>query len=192
MNIFERWLAEGDLTSDGKSNEATAVILNNPIRVEQLVECFDSSDPIVRGHAANAAEKIAREKPEIFLPYMHILFKTAVQDPIGSVKQHLAMLFGHTAIFEELVNPSLMTLSTLLENQHAFTKIWAISSLCIIAALYPKYQPRVLGEIVQFEDSSKNSVCIRAQKAREILTEDSDFPEGWVKNLAIQAKIRNK
>ena len=192
MNIFGRWLAEGDLTSDGKANEVADVIIDNPIRVKELVDLFDSDNPVVRGHAADAAEKIAREKPEIFLPYMHILLKTAVEDPIGSVKQHLAMLFGHTAIFEELVDPSVSTLFKLLENEHSFTKIWAISSLCIIAKLYQNYQPRVLGEIIQLEDSSKKSVRIRAKKAREILTEDADFPEGWVKNLAVQAMISNQ
>lgn len=192
MNVFARWLAEGDLTSDGKADEVADVILGNPVRVEQLVDCINSDDPVVRGHAADAAEKIAREKPEILLPYMHILYKTAVEDPIGMVKQHLAMLFGHTAIFEEWVDPSVTTLFKLMEDQHAFTKVWAISSLCIIAELYPKYQPRILGEIVQIDESSKKSVHTRAQKAREILAEGADFPDGWVKSLAVQAMINNK
>ena len=178
MNVFARWLAEGDLTSDGKANEVADVILDNPVRVEQLLDCFESDDPVVRGHAADAAEKIAREKPEILLPYMHILFKTAVEDPIGMVKQHLAMLFGHTSIFEEWVDTSVTTLFKLLEDQHAFTKVWAISSLCIIAKLYPKYQPRILGEIVQLDESSKKSVRTRVQKAREILTGGADLPMG--------------
>lgn len=191
MNVLARWLAEGDLTSDGRANEVKNVILDNPGKIDQLVDCFNSDDPVIRGHAADASEKIAREKPEIFLPYMHILFKIAVKDSVGLVKQHLAMLLGHMAIFSELIDPSLATLSKLLEDQHAFTKIWAISSLCIIAKLYPQYQPRVLGQIAHLEKSPDKSVSSRAKKAQNILTGDVHFPKGWVKSLPVQAKINN-
>lgn len=165
MNVIARWLAEGDLTSDGRANEVANVILNNPIKFGQFLDCFDSDDPVVRGHAADAAEKIAREKPEVFLPYMHIFFRIALEDPVGLVKQHLAMLFGHMALFSELVDPSLVALSELLDSPHIFTKNWAMTSLCIIAKLHPQYQPRVMGEIAQIEKSSKKIGSRQSRKS---------------------------
>lgn len=192
MNVLARWLAEGDLDSEGRVDEVTDIVLENPVRIEELLECFNSENPVVRGHAADAAEKIGREKPEIFLPYMHILFRTALEDSVGLVKQHLAILFGHTVVFSELVDPNVAALFKLLDSQHNSTKIWAITSLCIVAKLYPEYKPRVLGEISQLEESPKKPVRVRARKALEILTEDADLPDGWVKSLPVQAMIENE
>ena len=189
MNHFERWLAEGDLTSDGRADEIAAVVLQKPEEIEALIACLDSENPNVKGHAADALEKIGRHKPEIFLPFIHRLFKATEEDPVDMVQWHLAMLLGYLALFEELVEPILAALTQDLNKGGGFTKSWAMVSLCVIARLYPDHQARILGEISKYKTSSMPAVRKRAENVIEILVEDRPLPEDWVKCPAIQAKL---
>ena len=152
MNDFERWLAEGDLTSDGRANEIVDIVLESPIYIADLLACLQSENPVVRGHAADVIEKIGREKPEIYLPHIHRLIKSAEEDPVDMVQWHLAMLFGHLALFEDYLDPLLATLNEQLQKGGAFVKTWAMASLCMIARLYPGYQARIVGEISKLKD----------------------------------------
>ncbi len=189
MNDFADWLAEGDLTSDGRSDEVVDIVLKSPSFVEDLIKCLDSQNPVVRGHAADAIEKISREKPEIFLPHIHRLLLAAKKDPVDMVQFHLAMSFGHLALFAELVDHLLAALVDLLQAEGAFTKTWAIASLGIIARLYPNYQARIVGEISKLTEARQSSVRKRAEMSLKCLLEEEPFPENWVKSPAIQAKM---
>jgi len=100
------------------------------------------------------------------------------------------MLFGHLAVFEELVDPILAALIKLLAAEGAYYTAWAMSSLVIYARLYPYYQARILGKISKYQQGEKPSVRNRAKKALKILLEDKLIPENWVKNAAVQAKLR--
>ena len=189
MNDFTRWLAEGDLTSDGRSNEVVEIVLKSPAQIDNLIACLASDNPVVRGHAADAMEKIGREKPEIFLPYAHRLLTAAEEDPVDMVQWHLAMLFGHLTLFEELIDPMLAALIELLHKDNAYAKTWAMTSLCIIARLYTEYQARIVGEISNYKSIDMPSVRNRAEKSLEIILKGRPFPEKWVKNPAIQAQL---
>ena len=69
MNDFAGCLVEGNLTSNGRANEVVEIILSAPSYVKDLLACLDSENLVMRGHAFDAIEKIAREKPDIFLPW---------------------------------------------------------------------------------------------------------------------------
>ena len=189
MNKIRKWLAEGDLTSDGRANDVVQIINNNPEKIDDLLACLEDPDKVVRGHAADAMEKVGREKPEIYLPHMHILLEIAIQDDLPMVQWHLAMLFGHLAIYEALIDPIISVLLDLLTSVSAMTVTWSMASLCIIAKLHPDYSARVLGEILQFEESTKVSIKSRSREIKQILLEDKPIPKHWVKSPAIQAKL---
>ena len=189
MQDFERWLGEGDLTSDGRTDEIVTIVLNTPEAIGDLMDCLESQNPVVRAHTADALEKIGREKPEIFLPFIHRLLIAAEKDPLDTVQWHLAMLFGHLVLFEELIDPLTAALIEDLNKGGGFTKSWAMASLCVIGRLYPDYQGRIVGEISRFQTSSMPSVRKRAEKAMEILLKGGTIPENWVKNPAVQAKL---
>jgi hypothetical protein len=189
MNKIRKWLAEGDLTSDGRANDVVQIINKNPEKIDDLLACLEDQDKVIRGHAADAIEKVGREKPEIYLPYMHILLERAIQDDLPMVQWHLAMLFGHLAIYEALIDPIISVLLDLLTSVSAMTVTWSMASLCIIAKLHPGYSPRVLGEISQFEESTKVSIKSRSREIKQILLEDKSIPKHWVKSPAVQAKL---
>lgn len=64
-----KWLAEGSLTNGGRANEIVALVADVPAAFEDVFACLKSSNRVVRGHAADALEKIGREQPDLFLPH---------------------------------------------------------------------------------------------------------------------------
>ncbi len=189
INPLKRWLAEGDLSSDGRANDVVEVVIEDPSKFEDLVALLDDEDQVVKGHAADALENVAREKPEFFLPYMHVLLTAAIENSLPMVQWHLAMVFGHLALFSEVNNLTVPALIKLLEEENVLTKVWAVTSLCIVGKLYPQYQADIVGHLVTLENVPQPSLSKRIKKGLKILLEEMPFPERWVKSRFIEAKL---
>ena len=58
---IQEMLCGGDLRSIGRVPEVLGVMEKNPGRMNELVRCLESRDPVVRGRAADALEKLIRE-----------------------------------------------------------------------------------------------------------------------------------
>jgi HEAT repeat protein len=62
-------LASGNRRSIGRANEAVAAVLQSPRLFPQLIKGLWSADSLVRMRAADAVEKISREKPKLLRPW---------------------------------------------------------------------------------------------------------------------------
>jgi hypothetical protein len=62
-------LQGGDRRSLGRANSVVALILSQPARFPELIECLWSDDAIIRMRAADAAEKISAQKPQLLHPF---------------------------------------------------------------------------------------------------------------------------
>ena len=87
---IEKWLAEGDPTNDGRSDEVVSLVKNIPAAFEDVYACLQSPKP--RGHAADALEKIGRDRPDLFLPYIDQILLLIKEDTVPMVQWHSAML----------------------------------------------------------------------------------------------------
>ena len=186
MSDIEKWLAEGNLNSDGRANEVVSLVISNPGVLEDVLVCLESTNPVVRGHAGDALEKIARENPADFLPHVAYLQQIALKDRVAMVKWHLAMLFGHISLYPEIAPNLKETLLTLLEDRHLFVQSWAITSLAIIARLYPEHHPDIVNAIAPLAQAGNAALRKRAVNALNILTDRAEFPKGWVKSRYVQ------
>ncbi len=139
-NDIEKWLAEGDLTNDGRANDVVDLVAENPDTFEDVFECLRSENPIVRGHAADAVEKIGRVSPEFFLPHVDEIITLLEEDHVPMLQWHLAMLLGHLAVFPQYPTLFVPVLIDLLDEDQLFTQSWAVTSLAIIARVAPEFQ----------------------------------------------------
>ena len=137
MNQLLEWLKSGNLTSDGASNEVVRFVKADLNLLDDLVEGLKVDDGVVRGHTADALEKLARSNPERVNKYLPILLQSAEEDNVPMVRWHIAMILGYLSIFQDQVDEITNTLIDLLSDQSVFTKSWAIASLCIIGKKYP-------------------------------------------------------
>jgi hypothetical protein len=104
------------------------------------------------------------------------------------VKMHLAMIFGHLALYEEHIDVMRTALFNLLEDESVFARSWAIVSLCIIARVYPAECERIINHIAPLRSDGSAAIRSRVRNALNLLTnEDAQFPKGWIKSDQLRA-----
>ena len=101
-------------------------------------------------------------------------------------RMHAAMLFGHLALYEEVIPKTLPVLVKILDEESVFTQSWAITSLCIIARKYPQYHVQIAVRVNQLRDDSSAALRTRVRYALEVLSDNrKPFPKGWVKSTKL-------
>jgi hypothetical protein len=183
MNQILAWLSGGDIRSDGMANEAAEFVLSNPELYPDLYEGLSVEDDIIRSRASDALEKVARVKPELLVGNLPELIDIAKTESKAAVKLHLAMIFGHLAVYEDEKEQLISALVHLLKDTSVFAKSWAITSLCIVGRKYPQENNRILKEITPLQNDSSIAVRSKVKKAIVLLTdEDAPFIDGWIKS----------
>lgn len=182
-NQLLEWLSGGDLRSDGAANEVAAFVLANEDLVSDLMEGLNATDDVVRGRASDALEKVARERPDLVIERLGDLIHLAREDAVTMVRMHMAMLFGHLAMYEQAADQITATLLEMLTQEGVFARSWAISSLCIMARKYPHRRSDILPQIEPLQRDASTAIRARARKALVLLTDpQAPFPKGWVKS----------
>jgi len=59
--LFREMLAVGDLRSDGLASEVAGLVLARPELLADLVSLLGDVHPAMRGHAADALERVSRQ-----------------------------------------------------------------------------------------------------------------------------------
>lgn len=187
MNPLLEWLEAGDLRSDGVATEVASIVLENPALVEEIFTGLNSPAKHVRGHAADALEKVARKAPELMTNRLDELMHLALEDDVAMVRMHLAMIFGHLAMMEAKAEALKDTLLDMLEDKSVFARSWAIVSLCIFARKYPPMQEEILSRVAALKRDDSAAIRSKVRNAMQILMNPSKtFPKGWIKSLQLR------
>jgi hypothetical protein len=187
---IEKWLAEGDLTNDGRSDEVVSLVKELPAAFEDVFACLQSPNPVVRGHTADALEKIGRKRPDLFLPHIDQILLIIEKDTVPMVQWHLAMLLGHLAVYPQYHRRFAEALIPLVAHGKSFTQSWAITSLAILARLSPDLQAEAVQAISDCQNSGSAALRKRAERALAALVEGGLFIKGWVKSPAVQQLLQ--
>jgi hypothetical protein len=180
-------LSEGDLTSDGLSDEVVSLVSSNIHLLPELVECLNDPNDALRGHAADTLEKLARSHPEELVVYLPALIRAATHDKVPMVRWHMAMALGHLSIFSEHAPQLAETLFVLLRDGTPATKCWTIVSLCVLARQYPEMTEDILHEVSPLQRSISTALRSKVKQAMQLLTDPaSSFPKGWIKSDRLQ------
>jgi HEAT repeat protein len=190
MSQMEEWLTGGDLRSDGASNEVAALVKGQLDLLPDLLAALESDDPVVRGRAADALEKVARDHPHAVLPHLDFLIDLSLHADIPMVRWHLAMLLGHVSgdsAARRRIRPALLRL---LDDESVFVASWAIASLCLVAYLDPTTAEECVQAIGHLQDSPSIALRTRARKAVQGLTAPgARIPAEWVKSPSVKTLV---
>lgn len=183
MNQVLTWLSGGDLRSDGMANEVAEFVLQNPDAFEDLYAGLSETDDVVRGRSTDALEKVTRKRPDLTVEYLPQLINLSEVEKVPMVKMHLAMIFGHLAVYPDLAGQLLEALLYLLQDESVFTRSWAIVSLCILARKFPRECQTVIEAIVPLQTDQSIAIRTKARKAIDLLSDPrAEFPAGWIKS----------
>ena len=187
MNPLLSLLAVGDLTSDGLSDEIVSLVSSNINLLPELVEGLYDSNEALRGHTADALEKLARTHPEELVRFLPDLIRAATEDHVPMVRWHMAMALGHLSLFPAHAPQLADTLCLLLRDGSSATKCWAIVSLCILARQYPEMTKQTINTISPLKRSTSTALRSKVRRAIRLLADPgSSFPKGWIKSDRLQ------
>jgi len=161
---FTVLLSEGDLRSDGFANEVVRIVANHLGLLPDLVDALTSDDPSVRGHAADAIEKVSRTHPGEVAPFLS-LTRSARSDDVPVIRWHMAMVPGHLSVIPLTSPKAGRTLLALLRDPGPFVRSWAIASLCIIAKRSARYAPSIARAVSGITSNASPAVAKRARTA---------------------------
>lgn len=99
MNIKSA-LTGGNPRSLGRTEEVVRSVLRNRSRLDDLFACLFAHDEVVRMRAADALEKVCRERPDWLEPFTDRLLTEVSQINQPSVQWHLAQMLGELPLTE--------------------------------------------------------------------------------------------
>jgi HEAT repeat protein len=181
MNILLDLLAEGDLRSDGWANDVVRDVRANPELLDLLLEGLEAEDKSVRGHTADALEKLSRTHPEWLAPHLAVVLDRALRDPVAMVRWHLAMILGTLGALGRDTESMVAVLCELLSDCSAFVKSWALAGLAQIGCQDLSWKGEIVPLVGPLLNDRSIAVRTRAAKALAALEGRAPMPEGWVK-----------
>lgn len=181
VSTFHDMLSFGDLRSDGLAAEAADLVRRRPQRLPELVVALEDPDSTVRGHAADALERVARDLPSQIEPYLARLLRLVARDDVAMVRWHLVMVLTWAARSPTTARRTIPALLARLDDPSAFVRAWSVSGLCVLGRGFGS-EGRILAELRRLESDRSIAVRRRAAKARRLLTDRTrPLPEGWLK-----------
>ena len=182
MSDIMRWLEDGDLRSDGMANEVAECVLQDLRLLPPLMDGLASANAPTRGHAADALEKVARERPKEVAPYLGTLLKALGRDPVAMVRWHVAMILGYLSSDRRLIPRVAPALLQATRDPSVICRSWAVTSLCLIARQHPEWIGRIAQAISPLVRSPSTALRSRSRRALALITDASiPIPSGWVK-----------
>ncbi len=164
MNIRQQ-LEGGNPRSLGNADVVAAHVLANQDQLEALFECVFDDDEIVRLRSGDALEKVCRQQPDLFRPYIDRLFNEVANIDQASVQWHLAQMIGELPLDQVQTHKAL---DILKRNLRTATD-WIVLnySLQVFASFVQNdasLRPHFLTELKRHSNSKHKSVAKRAQK----------------------------
>jgi hypothetical protein len=137
-------LAGGDRRSLGRAAEVVELIRRAPRKISNLVECLWDSDARVRMRAADALEKIARDRAVLLQPFKTPLLGLLAEATQPEVRWHLALIVPRLRLNPAECRAAAEILETYLAGRGAIVKTLAMQGLADLLPQDPSLRPMVL------------------------------------------------
>jgi hypothetical protein len=140
------------------------LILSQPKRFPELLECLWSDDPVVRMRAADAAEKISVQRPELLHPFKAELLGLAGGAIQQELRGHLALMIPRLPLTHAERQTALALFKEYLRDRGSIVKTHALQGLADLARIDPGLQLEVAGILEQAGRTGTPAMKARARK----------------------------
>lgn len=161
---FYRMLSGGDKRSIGKADKAADDTLRNPDLFGNLFELIFCDDEIVRMRAADAVEKITRQRPDLIQKYKRRLFNEATQIRQQEVRWHLAQLFSRLKLTSAERKKLFSILQDFLTDDSRIVKTFAMEALADIARQDDRLKPAIVSQLHELTQTGSPAMKSRGKK----------------------------
>ncbi len=159
-------LEGGTLRSLGNSADAVALVSARPEEFPSLIEFLWDADPVVRMRAADAAEKITRERPELLQPYRRELLGLLEEAQQQELRWHLALMVPRMKLSSSDSRRVYEGLCVYLAGQGSIARTLALQGMADLAANHPELRDEV---IEQLQMATRSGTAAMKARARNLL-----------------------
>jgi hypothetical protein len=130
---ISRLLEGGDRRSIGLANKVAEMVAKNPKLFPKLVECLWSKDRLVRMRAADAAEKVTREKSGLLTNYKKELLGLLAEAKEPEMRWHLAVMVPRLSLDAKERRMVMSSLREYLLASSSIVKTFALQGMADLA-----------------------------------------------------------
>ena len=144
-------LSGGDRRSIGRSNAAVKLVLQQPGRFSELMECLSGEDPVLRMRAADAAEKVSAKKPRLLDRHKAELLGLLAEAVQIELRWHLAQMIPRLRLTAPERQRAREAFEGYLGDRSSIVKTCALEGLAELArcdaALWPHVKQLLLNAV---------------------------------------------
>jgi hypothetical protein len=159
-------LRGGDRRTIGRADQVAAIVAKNLRLFPKLIAGLWSADPLIRMRAADAAEKVTRERPELLTPFKKELLGLMTEATEQELRWHLAAMVPRLPLNAAERQLAISSLNGYLEDRSSIVKTFALQGLADLARGDPAIQPTVV-EILR--DATRNGTPAMKARSRKLL-----------------------
>ncbi len=156
----------------GRSEEVAAMVSKDPKLFPELMAGLWSTDPLIRMRAADAAEKVTRNRGELLQPYKEELLGLMVETEQQELRWHLAAMVPRLQLNTKQRNLATSLLIGYLDDRSSIVKTFALQGLAELAQNDPSIRPGVM-EILR-EAARSGTAAMKARSRKLLLRLERD------------------
>jgi hypothetical protein len=162
-------LRGGDRRSIGHSDHVAEMVLEDPRLFPTLISGLWHDDPLVRMRAADAAEKVTRNLPQLLIPHKKELLGLMAEADQAELRWHLAVLVPRLPLSSKERRLVSSLLKSYLQDCHSIVKTLALQGLANMAHTDPSIRMEVKEMLQQAAKSGTPAMRARSRKLLKAL-----------------------
>lgn len=159
-----------DRRSIGLSNDAAKLVMRQPQRFHELIECLWNEDPVVRMRAADAAEKVSAKQPRLLDRHKAELLGLLAETEQIELRWHLALMVPRLRLSATERQRAAAALQRYLDDRSSIVRTFALQGLADLARNDLALQSKVKQLLEAAVQSGTPAMRARARKLLKLLT----------------------
>jgi len=166
-------LRGGDHRSIGRADEVVDIVLSSPCRFDEVFNGILSDDSLIRMRCADAAEKIARKRPDLLIPFKWRLIGEVSLIDQQEVQWHLAQMMACLEYTDEETATVVRILRGLLSSKSRIVVVSSLDTLTELATRDASLRESVIKDIENAMENGAPSVKSRGKRLLGRLSGDN-------------------
>jgi len=160
-------LKGSDRRSIGRANQVAATIENNPRLFSELISNLWSDDPVTRMRAADGAEKVSRDKPQLLRSHKRELLGLLAETQQQELRWHLAAMIPRLELTPAERAKAADALEGFLDDRSSIVRTFALQGLADLATQDPRMRE---GVIEKLREATRNGTPAMKARSRKLLS----------------------
>ena len=166
-------LSGGDRRSIGHADRVAIIVTENPSLFPRLIAGMWDEDEVVKMRAADAAEKVSREQPNLLLPFKKELLGLMGEAEEQEVRWHLAAMIPRLELDADERRFAVARFKEYLEDRSSIVKTFALEGLWEISRSDPEARVDVI-ELLR--EATRSGTAAMKARSRKILAKTEREP----------------